>query len=103
MDRLLEIRGLVKEFHGRGLLAGRKRAFRAVDRVSFDIERNTVFGLVGESGCGKTTRARAVRYLEPPSAGEVRIDGTTLGTSPAGSCEASAAACRSCSRTPTGR
>ena len=79
MDRLLEVRGLVKEFHGRGLLAGRKHAFRAVDRVSFDIERNTIFGLVGESGCGKTTLSRAVLYLDPPTSGDVRIDGTTIG------------------------
>jgi ABC-type oligopeptide transport system ATPase subunit len=78
MDRLVEIRGLVKEYHGRSLLARKKNTLRAVDRVSFDIERNTIFGLVGESGCGKTTLSRAVLYLDPPSAGEVRIGGTSL-------------------------
>jgi oligopeptide/dipeptide ABC transporter ATP-binding protein len=79
MDRLVEICDLVKEYHGRGLLAGRKKVFRAVDRVSLDIQRGTIFGLVGESGCGKTTLSRAVLYLDPPTSGEVRIDGTPVG------------------------
>ena len=51
----------------------------AVDRVSFSIEKGSVFGLVGESGCGKTTLARALLYLDPPTAGEVLFDGTRLG------------------------
>jgi oligopeptide/dipeptide ABC transporter ATP-binding protein len=79
MDQLVEIRNLVKEFYGRGLLAGKRSAFRAVDRISFDIEKKTIFGLVGESGCGKTTISRALLYLDPPTAGQVRFDGTSLG------------------------
>jgi len=79
MDRLVEIRGLVKEFYGRGLVARRKGAVRAVDRVSLDIEKNTIFGLVGESGCGKTTLSRAILYLDPPTDGEVRFSGALLG------------------------
>lgn len=79
MDQLVEIRNLVKEFHGRGLLARKRAAFRAVDRVSFDIEKNTIFGLVGESGCGKTTVSRALLYLDPPNSGQVRFAGTVLG------------------------
>ncbi len=78
MDQLVEIRNLVKEFHGRSLVARRHSVFRAVDRVSFDIERNTIFGLVGESGCGKTTVSRAILHLDPPTSGEVRFAGTTL-------------------------
>jgi len=78
MDRLVEIRNLVKEFYGRGLLARKRAAFRAVDRISFDIEKNTVFGLVGESGCGKTTVSRALLHLDPPTSGEVRFAGTSL-------------------------
>ena len=51
----------------------------AVDRVSFGIEKDSVFGLVGESGCGKTTLARALLYLDAPSSGEIWFDGTLLG------------------------
>jgi len=79
MDPFIEIKNLVKDFYGRGLLNRRKLAVRAVDRVSFDIHRNTVFGLVGESGCGKTTLVRSILYLDPPTSGEIRIDGTSLG------------------------
>ena len=68
----------MKEFYGRGLLARKRAAFRAVDRISFDIEKNTVFGLVGESGCGKTTVSRALLHLDPPTSGEVRFAGTSL-------------------------
>jgi len=50
-----------------------------VDRVSFGVDKNSIFGLVGESGCGKTTLARALLYLDPPTSGEVWIDGTLIG------------------------
>jgi len=60
------------------LVARRRSAFRAVDRVSFDIEKNSIFGLVGESGCGKTTISRAILQLDPPTSGEVRFAGTVL-------------------------
>ena len=79
MDPFIEVNNLVKDFYGRGILNRRKLAVRAVDRVSFDIDRNTVFGLVGESGCGKTTLVRSILYLDPPTAGDIRIDGTLLG------------------------
>jgi len=79
MDPFIEIKNLVKDFYGRGFLNRRKISVRAVDRVSFDIHRNTVFGLVGESGCGKTTLVRSILYLDPPTSGEIRIDGTSLG------------------------
>jgi oligopeptide/dipeptide ABC transporter ATP-binding protein len=79
MDRFIEIKNLVKEYYGQGLLNRRKLAVRAVDRVSFEIDRNTVFGLVGESGCGKTTLVRSILFLDPPSSGEIRIDGTSIG------------------------
>ena len=78
MDRFIEIKNLVKDFYGRGVLNRRKPAVRAVDHVSFNIDRNTVFGLVGESGCGKTTLVRSILYLDPPTSGEIRIDGTSL-------------------------
>jgi len=80
MDRFVEIKNLVKLFFGQGLVNRHRVAVRAVDRVSFGIERNTVFGLVGESGCGKTTLVRSVLYLDPPTSGEVWFDGNQLGS-----------------------
>ena len=50
----------------------------AVDQVSFRIRRNETFGLVGESGCGKTTIAKCILYLEPPSSGEVFFEGRNI-------------------------
>ncbi|MCP4627919.1 MAG: ABC transporter ATP-binding protein [bacterium] len=79
MDRFIEIKNLVKDYYGQGLLNRRKPAVRAVDRVNFEIDRNTVFGLVGESGCGKTTLVRSILFLDPPTSGEIRIDGTSIG------------------------
>jgi peptide/nickel transport system ATP-binding protein len=79
MDRFVELKAVSKQFPGHGLFAGKQGGTVAVDRVSFGIEKNSVFGLVGESGCGKTTLARALLYLDPPNSGEVWIDGTLVG------------------------
>jgi oligopeptide/dipeptide ABC transporter ATP-binding protein len=79
MDRFIEIKDLVKLFYGQGFLNRQKKAVRAVDHVSFGIDSNTVFGLVGESGCGKTSLVRSLLYLDPPTSGEVWFDGTLLG------------------------
>jgi oligopeptide/dipeptide ABC transporter ATP-binding protein len=79
MDRFIEIKNLVKLFYGQGFLNRQKKAVRAVDQVSFGIDSNTVLGLVGESGCGKTTLVRSLLYLDPPTNGEVWFDGTLLG------------------------
>ncbi|MBW2412768.1 MAG: ABC transporter ATP-binding protein, partial [Deltaproteobacteria bacterium] len=79
MDRFLEIKKLQKLYYGRRLFGRRRSAVRAVDGVSLTIDRDTVFGLVGESGCGKTSLARAVLYLDPPTAGEVWFNGVLLG------------------------
>ena len=76
---ILEADRLVKEYAGSGLIARARAALRAVDGVSFAVETGTTFGLVGESGCGKTTLARAALYLDPPTSGEVRFEGTLLG------------------------
>ena len=56
---------------------GRRAAFRAVDDVSFSVGDGEIFGLVGESGCGKTTVANAIAGLVKPTAGAVRLRGQT--------------------------
>jgi peptide/nickel transport system ATP-binding protein len=78
-DALLEVRHLVKEFPVRqGLLRRPVARVSAVADVSFRITRGTTYALVGESGCGKTTTARLVLGLLPPTRGEVTFDGTDL-------------------------
>ena len=82
-EALLEVRNLVKYFRiGGGLFGGRPGLVRAVDGVSFAIQRGETLGLVGESGCGKTTTGRCILQLERPTSGEVLFEGrelTTLG------------------------
>ena len=75
---LLEAREVAATFHvGQGLLKAR-RPLHAVDGVSLAIRPGEVLALVGESGCGKTTLARMLLGLLPPSAGEIHIDGRPL-------------------------
>ncbi len=82
---LVSVRGIVKYFPIMGGLLRRKVGdVKAVDGVSFDISKGEVFGLVGESGCGKTTLGRAVLYLHRPSAGSVLFDGQDLGSMKSG-------------------
>jgi len=76
---ILEVRNLVKQFGGSGLMSRARAGLKAVDGVSFTVTAGDTFGLVGESGCGKTTLARALLYLDPPTAGEVLFQGTALG------------------------
>ncbi len=72
MTPLLEVRGLSKSFPLRTGLFGRERgSVKAVDGISFEIERGETLALVGESGCGKTTAARALLRLVEPTSGEV--------------------------------
>jgi peptide/nickel transport system ATP-binding protein len=77
---LLEGRGLVKHFPlSRGVLLGREAGYvHAVDGVSFEIPRGSTLGLVGESGCGKSTVARLVTRLLEPSGGQVVYDGADI-------------------------
>jgi peptide/nickel transport system ATP-binding protein len=77
---LLSIAGLSKHFAvGGGLLDG-KRVVRAVDDVSFHVGKGEVLGIVGESGCGKSTTARLIIGLIEPDAGDITFDGEKLGT-----------------------
>jgi len=78
---LLEVRDLRVHFPiTEGLLVERRvGAVRAVDGIDLDVERGATLGLVGESGCGKTTVGRAVLRLVEPTAGTVRFDGRDVG------------------------
>ena len=77
---LLEARNLQKHFPMKGGLfsSGGGGAVRAVDDISFEIESGKTLGVVGESGCGKTTTAKLVLRLETPTGGEIRFDGRVL-------------------------
>ena len=76
---LLEVTDLVKHFPvRRGAMRRRTGSVRAVDGVSLRLKRGEALGLVGESGCGKTTLARLVLRLTRPTAGSVVFDGADL-------------------------
>jgi oligopeptide transport system ATP-binding protein len=78
-DVLLEVRDLVKHFSvGGGVFGGRPGTVRAVDGVSFTLRRGETLGLVGESGCGKTTTGRCILQLERPTSGQVIFEGRDL-------------------------
>lgn len=78
MTPLVEVRELVKEYAVGRSWFGRSRAFRAVDDVSFSVAKGETFGLVGESGCGKTTTGRCLLRLIEPTSGQVRIQDTDV-------------------------
>jgi oligopeptide/dipeptide ABC transporter ATP-binding protein len=77
---LLEARSLTKHFPvRRGLLSRPVGVVRAVDDVTFSVGVGKTLGLVGESGCGKTTTAKLVLKLEDPTGGELRFEGRDIG------------------------
>ena len=78
MSQLLEVRGLVKHFTRGGGLWRTSTVVKAVDGVDFTIGEGEMFGLVGESGCGKSTTGRCVLRLVEPTAGEVRFRGENV-------------------------
>jgi peptide/nickel transport system ATP-binding protein len=75
---MLEIRNLAKFFPIRNAFGRQTGEVRAVDDVSFVIERGAVYGLAGESGSGKSTIARMIMGLETPTVGDIRIDGESM-------------------------
>jgi peptide/nickel transport system ATP-binding protein len=78
---LLEARNLRKHFPLRGGVLNRVQAVvQAVDDVSFEVRTGETLGIVGESGCGKSTTARLLMRLVAPDAGEVVFDGVSVGT-----------------------
>ena len=79
MHALIKVKDLKKYFFVRGgILLRTIGTVRAVDGVSFDIKKGETLGLVGESGCGKTTVGRTILLLLKPTAGEIRFEGHVI-------------------------
>src|SRR5438105_730338 len=76
---LLQVSGLTKHFPVRGDLFAARKTVRAVDNVSFTILKGETVGIVGESGCGKSTTARLLMHLMARDAGEIVYDGMQVG------------------------
>ncbi|MCU0957220.1 MAG: ATP-binding cassette domain-containing protein, partial [Hydrogenophaga sp.] len=78
---LLSVRGLVKHFPLKKDVLGRGGGVvRAVDGIDFDVFKGETLGVVGESGCGKSTTARLLMQLITPDRGEIVFDGQTVGS-----------------------
>jgi peptide/nickel transport system ATP-binding protein len=71
-EPLLSVQGLARQFRAR------RQVVRAVDGVSFHLDRGEILGLIGESGCGKTTTGRLVVKLLSPTAGAIRFEGADI-------------------------
>src|SRR5437762_8244165 len=76
---LLHVTGLTKHFPVRGDLFSPRKTVRAVDDVSFSIAKGETVGIVGESGCGKSTTARLLMHLMKRDAGDIVYDGMSVG------------------------
>ncbi|ERH10445.1 MAG: ABC transporter, ATPase component [halophilic archaeon J07HX64] len=78
-NSLFEVRDLEKHYPiNKGLLNTEVGRVRAVDGISFSVERGETLGIVGESGCGKSTAATSMIRLEEPTAGEIRFEGEDI-------------------------
>ena len=78
---LLSVRNVVRDYPVAGIrLFAPARHYRAVDHVSFELQRGERLGLVGESGCGKSTLTRAILGLEPVQSGSITLDGEPVFT-----------------------
>lgn len=78
-ELLLKVKGISVHFHsGGGFLGKPRETVKAVNEVDLDIPKGRTLGLVGESGCGKTTLGRAILRLQQPTAGSIQYDGKEL-------------------------
>ena len=79
---LLDVKEASREYEsaGSGFFKREKGVVSAVDRVSITVKKGETYGLVGESGCGKSTVGRLIAGLEPPSGGAIELDGRDLAT-----------------------
>lgn len=79
---LLDVKEASREYEsaGSGFFKRDKGVVSAVDRVSISVKKGETYGLVGESGCGKSTMGRLIAGLEPPSGGAIELDGRDLAT-----------------------
>lgn len=77
-EELLSVRGLKVYYPVRTTLGQSEKYIRAVDDISFTVYSGETFGIVGESGCGKSTMGRAILRLLEPTAGEISFEGTNL-------------------------
>ena len=75
MNKFIEVKNLVKEFPiKKGFFNKQVGAVHAINNISFDIFKGETLGLVGESGCGKSTTGRCILGLIPPTSGSVKIN-----------------------------
>ena len=72
MDTILEVKDLTKQFYKN------KQLFTAVDHISFQLQQGECLGIVGESGCGKSTTVKMLTHLLKPDGGEIFLDGTEI-------------------------
>src|SRR3990172_4588666 len=80
-EYLLEIENLVKYFAVKsGFVEGNRGVVHAVDNIFLSLKRGEPLGLVGESGCGKTTLGRLIARLEKPDAGKITFGGREIGS-----------------------
>jgi ABC-type oligopeptide transport system ATPase subunit len=100
-DLLLEVKNMTKKFPlSRSGPFEKKKYVDAVKDFSISLKRKEIFGLVGESGCGKSTAARTIIRLYKPDAGKIIYDGTDITDLKKGNSGHSGKRCRWSSRTP---
>ena len=72
MDTILEVNNLSKQFYKN------KKLFTAVNGISFTLQRGECLGIVGESGCGKSTTVKMLTHLLKPDGGDIFLNGTDI-------------------------